>query len=644
MTSIFDENDSEIVAQIEKWYSHAKKAHRDWRDHAKEDYQFYSGQQWSAEDERYLRESKRPIVTFNRVAPTIDAVTGSERNNRQEVRYLPRTMDDGELNEMLTATARWIRDQCDAEDEESEAFFDTLVCGMGWTETWLDFDDDLDGRIRIERVPPLEMFWDPDSNKRNLSDARWVMRLKEMERAEVEDLWPDKELNLTGGFDSPDIVSNDETQEEARFYRGEDSSSDTDNDTLTVVQVQWWERRPVMRAINPETGQLQAFTLEDFQNMQDRFPEIRGVRQSRREFFQAFAVGKTLLQKNELHTSEDSRPIPDFTLRSVTGKRNYEDREWFGLMRAMKDPQRWSNKFFSQIQDILNSNAKGGLIAEKGVFDSTQDAEDSWAHPDKIVWVNDGALTEKRVTERSQSGYPAGFDRMMQVAMGAVRDTSGVSVELLGTPERTQSGVVEQSRIRQGMITLAVFFDSLRRYRKEQGRVLLHFINLYIPDGEMVRVVGEDRFVQFTRDGSAKKYDIIVDQAPTSPNYKQEVWASLQNVLPAMMRAGMPVPPDVIDFLPLPQSVITRMKKFMAEASQPSPEQQEMQKIALDQAKADVRKTVTEAIENMAQAQSNIDGRENDRNQTQIDAMRAIVEAVEKLGTEEAAEVAGSES
>ena len=38
------------------------------------------------------------------------------------------------------------RIEADAEDEESDAFRDTLICGMGWLENRLDHERDPDGK------------------------------------------------------------------------------------------------------------------------------------------------------------------------------------------------------------------------------------------------------------------------------------------------------------------------------------------------------------------------------------------------------------------------------------------------------------------------------------------------------------------
>ena len=91
----------------------------------------------------------RPVVTFNRIAPIVDAIVGHEVTNRQSVRYIPRQLGQEQVNELLNAAAQWVRDECNADGEEGDAFTDCVISGEGWTETRVSYDEDLDGRIVI---------------------------------------------------------------------------------------------------------------------------------------------------------------------------------------------------------------------------------------------------------------------------------------------------------------------------------------------------------------------------------------------------------------------------------------------------------------------------------------------------------------
>ncbi len=100
------------------------------------------------------------------------------------------TGGDQESTDLLTSAAMWFRDQADADDNDSEAFRDTLTGGMGWTDTRLDYEDNPDGKLVDNRMPPFEMVWDHNAHKRNLMDATrlwWVRELPTSEaRAFVE--------------------------------------------------------------------------------------------------------------------------------------------------------------------------------------------------------------------------------------------------------------------------------------------------------------------------------------------------------------------------------------------------------------------------------------------------------------------------
>jgi hypothetical protein len=167
---------------------------------------------------------------------------------------------------------------------------------------------------------------------------------------------------------------------------------------------------------------------------------------------------------------------------------------------------------------------------------------------------------------------------------------------MLGAVDREQAAVLEYQRKQAGVTILATLFDALRKYRKEQGKSLLYLIQTYMTDGRLVRIVGKEgaKYVPLTRQEGFARFDVVIDESPSSPNQKEKTWVILQSLLPVMLKAGIPLPKETFDYLPLPQSFIDAMKK------PPSPEAQQQQQM---QQQLAVRGAVAEVSEKEASAQ-----------------------------------------
>ena len=124
----------------------------------------------------------------------------------------------------------------------------------------------------------------------------------------------------------------------------------------------------------------------------------------------------------------------------------------------------------------------------------------------------------------------------MQFAISSIRDVSGVNLELLGLRDAQQAGVLEEQRKQAGMTILASLFNSLRHYRKRQGRVMLYFIQNYMSDGRLIRIVGEDKeqYVPLVREPEGRQYDVIVDDTANSPNQKERTWVLIMQMFPIL--------------------------------------------------------------------------------------------------------------
>lgn len=544
----------------------------DWRKEAREDFQFYANDQWSEDDKKVLRDNGRPAMTFNRIAPLVNAVTGSEINNRREVRYIPREQGDALPDEMLTSAGEWFRDEANAEDEESDAFSDTVVGGMGWTDTRLDFESDPDGLPLVSRLDPFKMVWSAGT-KPNLEDSERMFFLDEKPLEEAKQMFPDADPEDLHASWATTLMLDPKTPHDQtradRYEGGQDDLVDKySRRTCTIVECRWLERVPFMRGpdiANP--GKMREYHPKQVELIQQNIPGFKAVRQYKKVVKRAF-IGRIVL------APIDSPPVPDGLIgwECITGYQDKIKNQFYGVVRPTKDPQRWSNKYFSQVMYILNSKAKGGVMAERGsFFENDLQAQESWAKSDTITWLKSGALSgsNPKVQPKPEAQFPAGFWTLFEETKEAINQVTGLSPEFVGTREVDQAGVLEYQRKQSSLSLLAPLFNSLRRYRKRQGRIMLYLIQNYLADGRLVRIVGKDneQYVPLMKEQIANiEYDIIVDDAPSSPNEKERTWSILQSMLPliqGLMPPGALSPEVVFQILqssPLPASMVAGIK------------------------------------------------------------------------------------
>lgn len=562
-----NDEDDRILKEIKDNVKKSKDHLTNWFNEAREAYDYFAGRQWTEEDTQKLDSEGRPHIVFNRIPRVINAITGLEVENRTEVVYTPRQTGDAMASDILTGAAQYVRDNCDAEDEESQAFKDCLICGIGWTETHINYEVNPDGEILIERADPLDMHYDCTATKRNLSDMEWVAREKHYTKRQFKSMWPDADANiLNDAPHSKGLQPHDAT--EAPWYRIDQSGKDgREHNKICVIQYQKWSRVKFYRVerINEQTGEsdiveMDQKTFDDSQKMINVLG-LKCLEQYRRVYKQYFVAGNQVLDKGDC-------PVNMFTFRAITGMLDRNKNYWKGMISLMRDPQMWSNKWLSQTLHIFNTNAKGGYIVEEGVFTNPRQSAETLS-TSSVTYVVEGALGEGRLQKKEAPVFPPGLDNLLQYATSSVSELVGVNLESLGMANRDQSGVLEAERKRTTITMVADFFDALRRYRKEQARVLADFIISYISDGRLVRIAGQGlgKYVPLMKDRLDFAYDIVVDDALSSPHQKERVFAMVIQLLPTLLQAGIPIPPEVLDYAPLPAPLIEDWRKLLANQS-----------------------------------------------------------------------------
>lgn len=615
----------EVIKEFKKRKPEAERHQRQFRQEARQLYDLRAGHQITEEQKLELRNrygGAYPEIEFNVTDKYCGAVEGLQINNRQEVRFYPREEGDAGVDEMATGVVKWCRDQSEAEDEETDAFGDVFLTGVGCVEHFLEDEEDPTSQfIAQERRDIIEMGWDPMARKKNLVDRRYHYRLKPFSPDEFEEKFGEEP---EGSYDSPEsLITQHVTRPED--YDDEGSTGGEMPQAVWVADYQFMRLKTHWKVtasiIDPQTGQPQVMnelvTPADWRVMKpaliaagltERLPDSADTAQwyeaervSKRCYYRAWMCGDRILGKvYELNCG--------FTYEFITGKRDRNSNLWYGLGRVIVSPQMWLNKFFATILYTLMVNAKGGIMAEEDAFEDQTEAEHTWANPSSITFVTPGALSDGKIQPKPQSPYPQGMDRLMEFTLSILPQATGLNPELLGLADRDQPGVLEAQRKQAALAIIAWVFDAMRRYYKRSGRLMLSMIREYLPDNQLIRVIGDNgaKYIPLLKDKMVARYDVIPEEAPTSINAQERAWLALREAAPMAAQMGAPPPPSAIKYIPgLPEDFKQEWLKSIQDPGKQK-DAEEAKNLQKQRIQAQTAKDKTQADLNAAKAQETL--------------------------------------
>jgi hypothetical protein len=572
------DDDDDLLARVKGWYRESEGHIAEWREDAREDFAFVAGDQWDEDVRDEMEDTKKAPVTFNRIGAIVDAVRGLQINNVEEVAFKPSGVEDAQIADTATELIAALRRDCDAQDEETMAFDDCVICGLGVLECRIDEDNDR--KPIIERLSSLETGWDVTARKNNFIDRRYDWIARRVDRLEAGTQFPDADGD---DLDADWAKHGDKPQTSDTSPRYLDGSRENDDDDgmVTLIDVQWWERKPMMRVTDKRSGLEEDLAPEEAERLVQRSEQIAAAtgmpptfqieRIAKKIWYHAI-VGKKVLYRGEL-------PIQDGqgSRKFITGKIDRSTGMPYGLVRNAKDPQRLANKFFTQGMHILNSNAKSGLMFEDGAIDDEDDAAEELAKTGAMVRLAPGALTGGKVQQIPAPQLPQASVILYERAMNEINQVTGVNLETLGLLDREQAGIETHQRKQSTVTNLAWCFDALRMARKDGARSQMIYAMEYTPEHTLQRMVPQEMapVIAQMRLSSWVPYDVVVDEAPTSPNAKERAWALMQGVIGLMAQQGMKPQTwiEVLRMSPMPNSFLERLAKTML--AEPSPQEQQ---------------------------------------------------------------------
>jgi hypothetical protein len=152
---------------------------------------------------------------------------------------------------------------------------------------------------------------------------------------------------------------------------------------------------------------------------------------------------------------------------------------------------------------------------------------------------------------------------------------------------------------------------------------------------------GGMQYIQLVKQPDVMKYDIVVDESTHSRDSRERHFQALMQIMPMAMQAGIPVPKEVIDYAPLPETLRAKWKEKLQEAEN-APKQPPLA-LQIEQMRGENMKAI-EGMKQQAKAQQDQASAMMKQQQMQMDAQIKQQQIMMQAESERVVQAAQAES
>lgn len=597
------------LSQLVQQFEDAEHATRDARLLAERDRDYYDEKQLTEEEQQALKKRGQPVVVFNRVKRKVNAMLGLEKQTRKDPKAFPRNPADEKASQAATDAIRYVCDDSRWDDKRSQAGKELAIEGtcavmVGVKKTKAGIDPD------IRRIAWDRFYYDPHSSELDFADAEFMGVV----------IWMDLDKALKKFPEAKEAL--------VSTWRQSSTSETYDDRPKNNLWADHKRRRVRI--------------CEHYYN------------DGGWKFCMFTQAGFIVEPQDSPYKGEEG---PECPIKAVS---LYVDRDnnRYGEVRTMIGPQDEINKRRSKALHLVSQRQ---IRVSPNVGLDAQAVRKELSRPDGVFVGESGEVEILPTNDMAAANV-----NLLQEAKAEI-DLLGPNAALGGKNEAGMSGRALLAQQQGGMVELGNYLDAVRVLSLSVYRSVWWRIQQFWNEERWIRVTDNEnnlRFVGLNKPVTALQQmaeqmgvtkdnlqqvqqeqpetvqqlqamaqdpraqmvvgiensvteldvDIIIDEGLDSPTIAAEEFEAMLKL------AGTGVvqfPPDVL----IEASSLRNKERLLEMLKQgPSPEQQQAAQLGMAKAVADVEKTKSETMENLAQAQA-IGAR------TQIDAFGAGVSA-----------------
>jgi len=553
-----------IESVVDDWHS-AMDLESTSVENGNESEKFIMHSQWAQADIDKLKSEGRACETVDKIEKGIDSLTGYQRQNRTDIKYLPQEGGDAKVADILTHVSKFELDACYFPREESKVFEDATITGRGLFHDYVDFDTDFRGKIIFEKFRWNECsFFAHD--KEDLSDCDGLVKDKWFGKSKILQMYPEHEDEFTPEYRSQPVVSGKSEDWHKRMLEREKKiyrrayilANDNEGGEEFIHDADGWAEKDVNAAR----------TIPGFVKIKRTTFTMRITK----------VAGYALLE--DYYEEDDN----DFSITPLYAK--FRNNEFWGKVQKVKGLARLINRTYSQFVDILNKMSNYGWFYDSDTFRDRR-AKKKWiensAKPGFNQEVDD--ITKLPVKVEGVK-FPVEIVNAIAQFNIDLREVMNVNMDALGPAD--QSGVALRQKVVQQLIGNDYLFDNLSFAKVKIGRKMVRRIQkLYSPE-RILRIISnistreevelggqpfEDYAIEELQamldNADLSLYDVVVTEGAHTPS------AMMGNFLMLMEMAakGVDIPATaIIEFAPIPHK--EKIKKMMADSAEAAAKQE----------------------------------------------------------------------
>jgi hypothetical protein len=512
------------------------------RQEALEDLKFVSGgDQWPVDLQNSRNLESRPVLTINKLDGYCRQVTNQQRQQRPRIKVHPtNTQADVKTAEIIEGICRHIEINSNADNAYDTAFDHAVRMGWGYWRVTTDYvkQDSFDQEIFIEAIQnPFTVYFDPNSEAVNGSDADRCLITTMMSKAKFRELYPDSD-------DGSSFTQRGTGDSQSEWITKED---------IRIAEYFYTVREP-SKLVKLSDG-TQGFMDKD---MKDRMALAGLTVVDERASYKKVIKWKKLTAIEIIEERDWPGSyipvVPVYGRHIVIG----DKRKKFGMVRHAKDAQRMYNFWQTTVTESVALAPKAKWLMAEG---QDEGHETEWAA------ANIKSFPLLRYKQTDIDGQPAPPPQRLQPepppsgVMAASAMINQDIATLMGIFDPSQqlpgniSGKALNGQQQQVDLTNFDFYDNLTKSIAQTGTIILDLIPKIYDSQRVMRIIGADGKADLVNinepkqdaqgvytimhDMTVGEYDVVMDTGPGYNSKRQEAVEAMVDMLkvdPALMQ------------------------------------------------------------------------------------------------------------